>query len=345
VQPGLFRLLLASAVLVSHFTPLKYGTPAVALFFVLSGYWISMMWRQKYRRTRLPYLTFVVSRFWRLLPVFILASLFAAFTTDCPAPTGLEWIPTTTLLGYSWLTCKPLGPAWSLDLEIQFYLIAPAILLLLAQGRLARLSAFALGVGCLFAVRFNLAEGGFLAEGIFYFLIGALAAEVSWRPTRLAALASVTLFFLYTTALLAHPLWRSAIWLGAQPGPMSAWQSYALTVAALLLVPFALNTVGQRSGAFDIMFGDLSYIVYMIHWPFVVFARTNLYRDIHASDGITSRLALIAILCIIIYTISVVIWYCFDQPINHLRARFVRGRLESFAHSSEAVASPHRLTS
>src|SRR5262249_50667477 len=69
--PGAFRWLLALTVLAHHTTPLRLGAWAVYVFFILSGYWITRMWDEKYRRTRLPVLTFLVSRWWRLAPVLV----------------------------------------------------------------------------------------------------------------------------------------------------------------------------------------------------------------------------------------------------------------------------------
>jgi peptidoglycan/LPS O-acetylase OafA/YrhL len=71
---GLFRLLLASAVVFHHSFPLRLGAWAVYVFFFLSGYWISRLWRQRYTNTRNPLLTFLVSRWWRLAPVFFLCT-------------------------------------------------------------------------------------------------------------------------------------------------------------------------------------------------------------------------------------------------------------------------------
>jgi len=72
MPPGAFRLALAYAVFVSHTLPLKLGLAAVFLFFALSGFWIFQMWTERYAFTQAPYRTFIVSRFWRLIPGFYL---------------------------------------------------------------------------------------------------------------------------------------------------------------------------------------------------------------------------------------------------------------------------------
>src|SRR5579863_217672 len=75
VRPGAFRLFLALMVFVNHFSSLDWGGAAVYAFFVLSGFWIETMWTERYRHCRRPYLTYMVSRVWRLAPVMVLVSL------------------------------------------------------------------------------------------------------------------------------------------------------------------------------------------------------------------------------------------------------------------------------
>ncbi len=75
--PGLFRLLLAEVVFIHHLSRFACGTAAVYVFFSLSGYWIYQMYTRRYSKARFPYLTYLISRAWRLLPTFWLISLLA----------------------------------------------------------------------------------------------------------------------------------------------------------------------------------------------------------------------------------------------------------------------------
>src|ERR1700723_1000256 len=71
--PGLFRIALAYIVFVNHSVPIHLGSMAVYLFFMLSGYWVFQMWGREYAPTEAPYRNFIVSRFWRLMPVYYVA--------------------------------------------------------------------------------------------------------------------------------------------------------------------------------------------------------------------------------------------------------------------------------
>jgi peptidoglycan/LPS O-acetylase OafA/YrhL len=74
IGSGLFRLFLASLVVLHHSFPLRLGAWAVYAFFILSGFWICQMWFRKYSQTRTPFLTFLVSRWWRLAPVYMVCT-------------------------------------------------------------------------------------------------------------------------------------------------------------------------------------------------------------------------------------------------------------------------------
>src|SRR5258708_13297126 len=82
LSPGGVRLFLAMVVVVHHSLPLRAGSWAVDVFFVLSGYWITRMWNTRYRQTRIPYITFLVTRWWRLAPVFLVCTVLAFGSTS-----------------------------------------------------------------------------------------------------------------------------------------------------------------------------------------------------------------------------------------------------------------------
>ena len=140
LPPGLFRLCLAAVVVVDHTLPIQLGLAAVYLFFALSGYWVYAMWHQEYLKTRAPYATFLISRFWRLFPVYflslvILVLVASMFGKSCLDPPGLKklgllrfYFSNLFLFGVARVKDKINLPAWSLDIEMQFYCIAPLLI-------------------------------------------------------------------------------------------------------------------------------------------------------------------------------------------------------------------------
>src|SRR5258708_12386478 len=114
MTPGLFRLFLSTVVVISHFSRFDLGAMAVDLFFVLSGYWICRMWREKYMTAPNPYTTFIASRFGRLVPTFLLANAIAIGThwlageqLEMPIRSSISNAP---LLAYASITPQPYLP-------------------------------------------------------------------------------------------------------------------------------------------------------------------------------------------------------------------------------------------
>ena len=151
--PGFLRLILAALVLVQHYSSCDFGGWAVFMFFVLSGYWISRMYMGKYRHAHSPWRSFVLNRYFRLLPVY-LACLGVAYVVY----SRFALLPDFSRSPGWWLRALPIvgsnengvliGVFWSLDIEFQFYLIAPFVVV-----ALHRLSARnALGVTAALAV-------------------------------------------------------------------------------------------------------------------------------------------------------------------------------------------------
>jgi peptidoglycan/LPS O-acetylase OafA/YrhL len=71
--PGMLRFILAAMVVVSHLTSLNIGRPAVLLFFMLSGYWVSRLlagWQAS-----VP--AFYVSRTLRVWPLYAVVTVLA----------------------------------------------------------------------------------------------------------------------------------------------------------------------------------------------------------------------------------------------------------------------------
>jgi peptidoglycan/LPS O-acetylase OafA/YrhL len=124
----------------------KLGGPCgVTLFFVLSGFLITRVVQTEIDRTgRLSYRNFYQRRALRLLPALLL--LLAMYVPTAlllgePAPTiaqatlaGLFYFNNLTVLMPGW-SAGYLGHLWSLSMEEQFYLLWPALLVLLLAGR------------------------------------------------------------------------------------------------------------------------------------------------------------------------------------------------------------------
>lgn len=165
-RPGLdgLRGLAILLVLISHGFPRlggSYGFVGVQVFFVLSGFLItSLLLEERASTGTIRLRAFYARRALRLLPaVMALLAVFviyAAFTTDpyyrksfFLEALGIQFYYANWGIIYEWFTAFPLGHAWSLAVEEQFYLIWPLLLVFLLR-RCLRQTMLKILIICIF---------------------------------------------------------------------------------------------------------------------------------------------------------------------------------------------------
>ncbi|NMG16354.1 acyltransferase family protein [Aromatoleum bremense] len=270
---GSLRFVLACLVLASHLghsvSGLNPGVTAVVVFYLLAGHVVGGLW-EKWRSQPHALRQFYADRLWRVLPQYYAAlgaaALLWAAGAQSPflalAPGPLEWVINLVVLplAYFMYTGKEgfalVPPAWSLAVEIQFYLLAPW---------LAGLTAARLGGAILASLLvFTAAQlqwldadhfGYRLLPGVlFIFLAGAGLRRPALRPALLALWAVIVLY----TVLLR--------WTGHYI-PFN--QEVALGVSLGVPVLEGLRRIQPRGRlkAFDEQLASLSYGVFLWHFP------------------------------------------------------------------------------
>lgn len=313
---GLIRTLLALAVVLGHvespYVSLG-GRNAVQMFYAISGFLISYVWVERRSYSRVG--AFYANRYLRLYPIYAVVGVLTLLSMAASmrpewlnvyrqAPDSARWLlglSNLCILGQDWimfLAVKAhqlvfatdfrdsdvllwqglLAPqAWTLGVELSFYLVAPFILprrwllwALLAVSMALRLMLIKAGLGMNDPWDYR-----FFPTELALFILGALSHQIlrpfyatRWAPERLLNLgrwASIGV----VTLVLVFP------WL---PG------SHLLKSAGLFAVflpCLPLLFAWQSASRVDRWIGELSYPIYIGHWLVIELCATLL----HARQG------------------------------------------------------------
>ena len=275
--PGATRFVLAILVLCYHFTPLRSGNFAVCCFYILSGYWITKMWKQKYSKTNQPRAVFLASRWLRIAPMLLLCTVLVLLLPIDRSGATPGWLLRQVLIVGCTGTYVPLAPAWSLDVELQFYLafavFAPWLFSLDRPSRV-------LGWLVVISLTVSLAAAGIIGNIIKpwlwiwlpLFLAGMWLETTSYTPTRRHVLTSVGILITALGLCLAAPPLRPLIWhiqrINLTPEQLTVLpiRTSVDLVASLVAIPLLAATLTAKPNATDAFLGRMSFPLYLWHW-------------------------------------------------------------------------------
>lgn len=330
------------------------GDVAVQSFFVISGFYMALVLNTKYGVA--DTITFYKARALRLLPTYYLVLAFAiiaglglSLANKSPLPWG-QWGDGTPLNmvnkafmgtlnlsvfgqelplflaghpdGTMFLTKnfiaeqKPLyefalnPPAWSLSLEMMFYILAP----FLVRRKPAVLVSIIVAA---FALRFGMTLGlglgndpwtyRFFPFEIGTFLLGSLSYHVyatRVKPMDLSQRKTLILAAAYLFWLLAPYV----------PGPMPII-IYPFVTA--LMLPFVFSVT--KSSSWDRKIGELSFPVYICHWPILKFLAALSFFGI---SGWPRQFLVIPLVTLVAWAI----YRYFEEPIERKRQAMIAAR-------------------
>jgi peptidoglycan/LPS O-acetylase OafA/YrhL len=345
---GLRAIAIISVVLYHYgFWPFTGGFVGVDVFFVISGFLITGLIHREMTEGRFSIRHFYERRIRRIFPaLFVMlavATIAAAlllfpsdferyadslFATAFFASNFEFWRET----GYFDVSAewKPLLHLWSIAVEEQFYVVFPALLLLIGTRSRSKLlivtgALFVLSlVFSIWAVPNTPATAFYLLPSRFWeLMLGALLALAQLpQPTSRIAREGIGIvgFGLIAAAVFTYTRW--------QPFP-GAYALMPCVGAALLIYAGETSTLTHRAlSAKPVVFvGLISYSLYLWHWPLLVFTQTALNRVLLPWESC----ALVAMS----FALAALSWRFVEQPFRH---RTARGRHPLFAGAAAAMA-------
>jgi peptidoglycan/LPS O-acetylase OafA/YrhL len=296
---GAFRLLLAALVVLQHFwanlapeeltaalQPFEIGSIAVLVFFCLSGFVILEAADRIYQD--MPG-AFFANRLMRIVPHFVLAIAFAivlcAFfykfgglrvSRDVTFIGGVAFAAKNivmNLLGFlpwsnRWMNYSYIEITWAIRVEMLFYVVIAAALLVSHLGRRTRIKHLSLlaatsCIGIPFVLLFLLAMAG-KAPAMFqlapYFIFGCSLYAISRQGTP-AAYAVMALSILgMAWEFLARPPYHPTV--GFERAAHAQSAILALLLMAMVILSYAKTSKWIRADRF---LGDLTYPLYVWH--------------------------------------------------------------------------------
>ncbi|HEX4507609.1 MAG TPA: acyltransferase family protein [Alphaproteobacteria bacterium] len=293
---GVLRLILAISVLIGHIplylpnsgTQLTYantgvfvtGGHAVFAFFILSGFYISLIFNEKYAALPSGRERFYINRLLRIYPSYYVAliatlavvgvghTVFGGNHFD-PMPRWAAAVFANLFIFGQELLPAPdpqnaqlelVPQAWSLSVELCFYILAPFIVTRSTRSLTAAFFVFAgfrLAMAHLWDVPLMPWRYYLLPSDIVFFLIGSVSyrAYALFRSSQYFPWLGVPAAAILLAYMLFLPLWKAA----DIDGPRS-W-GFFLAVAGA--TPFLFHLT--RNSRLDRAIGNLSYPFYAIH--------------------------------------------------------------------------------
>jgi len=336
---GTFRLLLAWMVVIGHTDKYQYistidcGLIAVSVFFFVSGYLMPLAFEANYKFSSfgLRIKNYALNRFMRIYPIYwmsLILCILLKFAFGKNLMTAdlqnffsnvSVYIQNFLLLGLNqsnlWGQYLRLNnPAWSLDIELQYYILVPFLLICWHQRQTITvivLTIFSILSVYLLAAPVSLVDidRSLLAWSCLFFL-----GFIYFQSNKLQSMLQGKLI----TALIVIVCGASSFFLKEEFRTVTIVAGFTFVAAHLLVLQKE-----RRFGQFDSRLGDLSYPVYILH-IYVIGNNNAMYsRFIDKLFFPVSQFVILVVANVVISTIiAYAAFLLITQPIDKFRNKY-----------------------
>lgn len=317
------------------------GFVGVDIFFVISGYLITTIIFREINENEFSLAQFYERRIRRIFPALFTVLLFTVFVSYLFFDTNEFYdfgktLVSATIFGSNILfwtqsgyfegpaAIKPLLHTWSLAVEEQYYIFFPLLLMFLARYLRPRLkltlsgltlASFLLNV---YSLHYDASAAFYLAHmRVWELLIGSLLAiKIIPKTFNSGILNSLSLLGL---VMLGAPFF---LYTNETSFPGGAALIPTLGTALLIFGNIESKTLAGRILSLRplVFIGQISYSLYLWHWPAIVFAKYYAIIELKALEMAAVLLA--------VFLLSILSWHFIEKPF----------RQKSFIKSSKIFA-------
>jgi exopolysaccharide production protein ExoZ len=275
----------------------SFGTQGVDIFFVISGFMMMHIMHEKSQN----YLEFFFARFFRIAPLYYLATALILLTGNAYKPTFWHIIQSFSLLKVYWH--KPvLFVGWTLEYEFCFYLLC-SISILFLKNQKSRIIFLSTALISLFVVIDLLIFNDKIYGHFLEFLLGMMCFFLRKLKffNHLNPWACIGFIIGGFCALIFVDIYFY--------NPLTFLRFIGYGIPSFVIVLFALsleNSVSVREIKFLKIIGDASYAIYTFHLIFIALLN-NMYSGIPALLSILASLG-----------IGVIVHFYVEKPIRRV---------------------------
>ena len=307
--------------------PFSGGYLGVDVFFVISGYLITIIITKETDRKNFSFTAFYVRRFKRLLPaltvviVFCLVSGFILLDPNSLVELGNSVIASSLFSSNLFFyyqsgyfdgpaDLKPLLHTWSLAVEEQYYIIYPALLVLIAKYGAKRYRQWLVLLGLLsFVIGVQWPKSD--PSAAFY-----LMPSRAWELFIGSVLAVVTLpklknqILLEVLSLSGLLFIVSAMVFFTSETIIPGFAALLPTIGAALIIysgGCGVTVVNRGLSSQPLVFiGLISYSLYLWHWPIIVYVKYYTITELANEQ--------IVMICALSFMLAILTWKFIEKP-------------------------------
>ena len=332
---GFIRLLLAISVIAYHYYPYSkifsgFGTElAVNAFFIISGFYMTLIISEKYSLKQNAYKMFLTNRFLRIYPIYwiilILTILFNFYLLKSGSIVNLfvyrhpfDILSDFTLLIrsdysniYALFNNYPtVNVAWTLVIELVFYIIAPFIVrrkLWIIVSLIIVSIIIKYGIAYYEMLHHTWQRSGFFLASLCFFMLGVVSYRIYTQIKKrkipkkfslalLLVIIFITIFWAFVPSIFTlHKFY------------LKDWGYYFL-----LTVSIPVIFLSFKSNFLEILMGKISYPVYVSH-----FLVGSFFINVFGFKNYTFGIFIVTIIGTMIF--SYILLRFIDEPIDKYR--------------------------